>query len=76
MGVARLLPPFVGGLGCCPLGVHDEPREEVPEVEDIGEDDPSWMGGLLEATARETEAELELLLGTVDKCDVVDKSEK
>ena len=46
MGVARLSPPFVGGLGCnCPRGVQDDPSDEAPEVEDMGEDEPSRMGG-------------------------------
>ena len=69
MGVARLLPPtpFVGGLDWCwPPGVQDEPSDDAPEVEDKGEDDPSWIDG--------DEAEL----GTVvdDKSEeVVDKSE-
>ena len=69
VGVARLLPPtpFVGGLDWCwPPGVQDEPSDDAPEVEDKGEDDPSWIEG--------DEAEL----GTVvdDKSEeVVDKSE-
>ena len=44
VGVARLL-WRPGGLGCCPRGVHEDPSEEAPDVEDIGEDDPSWIGG-------------------------------
>lgn len=39
----------VGGLGGCNSalrgGVHDDPRDEAPEVEDMGEDEPSRMGG-------------------------------
>ena len=91
MGVARLSPPFVGGLGCnCPRGVHDDPSDEAPEVEDIGEDEPSRMGGesaeaycagvaapVLEAAKERGVAPDSDLdeLGTVDKIDVVDKSE-
>ena len=70
MGVARLLPeavPFVGGLGCWPLGVHDEPKDEAPEVEDNGEDDPSWMEG--------EEAELGTVVDDNNE-EVVDKSAK
>lgn len=62
MGVARLLPPLLGLDSCWPLkGVQEDPKEEAPDVEDNGEEDPSWMGG---------DAEF------VDKRDVVDKSEK
>ena len=47
MGVARLSPPFVGGLGCnCPRGVHDDPSDEAPEVEDIGDVDLSKINYL------------------------------
>ena len=45
VAVARLLWRPEGGLGCCPRGVHEEPSEEAPDVEDMGEDDPSWIGG-------------------------------
>jgi len=80
----------VGGLGCnCPRGVHDDPSDEAPEVEDIGEDEPSRMGGesaeaycagvaapVLEAAEERGVAPDSDLdeLGTVDKIDVVDKS--
>ena len=87
MGVARFSPPFVGGLGCSwPRGVQEDPSDEAPEVEDIGEDDPSRMGGesaeaycgaVLEAAEGGVAPECDLdELGTVDKIDVVDKSER
>ena len=41
--------PLKGGLACdwlLPLkGVQELPNEDAPEVEDMGDDDPSWMGG-------------------------------
>ena len=90
--MARFSPPAtpVGGLGCnWPRGVHEDPRDEAPEVEDMGEDDPSRMGGdSAEAYCVGVAAALEVgeggvapdsdldELGTVDKIDVVDKSEK
>ena len=69
VGVARLLPPtpLVGGLGCWPRGVHDEPKDEAPEVEDNGEEDPSWMEG--------EEAELGTVVDDNKEDEVVDKSE-
>ena len=99
----------VGGLGGCNSalrgGVHEDPRDEAPEVEDMGEDEPSRMGGEsagaycaggpaagsgpVGGVAEAAEAALEAAneggvapdisdldeLGTVDKIDVVDKSE-
>ena len=99
----------VGGLGGCNSalrgGVHDDPRDEAPEVEDMGEDEPSRMGGesagaycaggptagsgpmrgfVDSAEALEPANEGGVApdisdldeLGTVDKIDVVDKSER
>ena len=96
----------VGGLGGCNSalrgGVHDDPRDEAPEVEDMGEDEPSRMGGESAGAycaggpagsgpvgVAEAAEALEAAdeggvapdisdldeLGTVDKIDVVDKSE-
>jgi len=89
VGVARLSPPLLGGLGCnWPRGVQDDPSDEAPEVEDMGEDEPSRMGGesaeaycagvaapVLEAAEGGVAPDSDLdELGTVDKIDVVDKS--